>query len=74
MAHLQRIDPDCLLNGLPFYGEAQSLVRSLVETVIYSRCEYEKEEAIEDLNCIMVEHVTVALALQEIIKNARERS
>ena len=62
------VGTDCILNNLPFYGEAHSLCVSLVDTLACSSSEDEREQAIEDLNHIIAEHVTVALALQEIVK------
>ena len=73
MLNIQGIDLDHVIHNLPFYGEAHSLVASLLETIIGSNDISEKEEAIEELNSIMVEHFTVALTLQETIKAAREQ-
>lgn len=70
--NIQGIDFDHIIHNLPFYGEAHSLVSSLLETIVGSNDISEKEEAIEELNVVMVEHFTVALTLQEAIKVARE--
>ena len=63
------IEADRVINFLPFYGEAHSLVVSLVDTLTHSSNKEEVEQAIEDLNYIIAEHTTISLALQEILKN-----
>ena len=63
------VEADRILNYLPFYGEAHSLVVSLVDTLTHSSNKEEVEQVIEDLNYIIAEHTTIALALQEIVKN-----
>jgi hypothetical protein len=63
------VEVDRIINYLPFYGEAHSLVVSLVDTLAHSSNQEEIEQAIEDLNYIIAEHTTISLALQEIVKN-----